>query len=218
MDAQNVKQLLIRFLSYSWLVCILVFRWEMCRLSKSSEIRFLLHFPLLNAYYKGETIFHGRRRRVNFRRSINKSAVVWQNEERILVKWLIFLSGPFRSSRNLIYLCQIFVIWRENQTSEIKVFKIFQATIMNSSMDEVKEKEIAFLPENFYNVRFSENYCFAVHKEDAESLSWCVSLWCSGQGAAWTCRSTGFDSRRRRFQYPCIVFGLFFLTLFSFQK
>ena len=68
-------------------------------------------------------------------------------------------------------LCQIFVIWRENQTSEIKVFKIFQATIMNSSMDEVKEKEIAFLPGNFYNVRFSENYCFAVHKGDAESLS-----------------------------------------------
>ena len=68
-------------------------------------------------------------------------------------------------------LCQIFVIWRENQTSEIKVFKIFQATIMNSSMDEVKEKEIAFLPGNFYNVRFSENYCFAVHKGDEESLS-----------------------------------------------
>ena len=42
---------------------------------------------------------------------------------------------------------------------------------MNSSMDEVKEKEIAFLPGNFYNVRFSENYCFAVHKGDAESLS-----------------------------------------------
>ena len=149
MDAQNVKQLLVRFLSYSWLVCILVFGWEMCRLPKSSEIRFLLHFPLLNAYYKGETIFHGRRGRVSFRRSINKSAVVWQNEERILVKWLIFLSGPFRSSRNLIYLCQIFVIWRENQTSEIKAFKIFQATIVNSSMDEVKEKEIAFLPEIF---------------------------------------------------------------------
>ena len=51
------------------------------------------------------------------------------------------------------------------------VLKIFQATIMNSSMDEVKEKEIAFLPGNFYNVRFSENYCFAVHKGDAERLS-----------------------------------------------
>ena len=123
----------------------------------------------------------------------------------------------FRSTRNLIYLCQIFVIWRENQTSEIKVFKIFQATIMNSSMDEVKEKEIAFLPGNFYNVRFSENYCFAVHKGDAESLSWCVSLWCSGQGVAWTCRSTGFDSRRRCFLFLCIVFGLFFFkTIFLF--
>ena len=49
--------------------------------------------------------------------------------------------------------------------------KILQATIMKSSMDKVKEKEIAFLPGNFYNVRFSENYCFAVHKGDAESLS-----------------------------------------------
>ena len=37
------------------------------------------------------------------------------------------------------------------------VLKILQATIMNSSMDEVKEKEIAFLPGTFYNVRFSEN-------------------------------------------------------------
>ena len=27
-------------------------------------------------------------------------------------------------------------------------------------MDEVKEKEVAFLPGNFYNVRFSKNYCF----------------------------------------------------------
>ena len=122
----------------------------------------------------------------------------------------------FRSTCNLIYLCQIFVIWRENQTSEIKVFKIFQATIMNSLMDEVKEKEIAFLPGNFYNVRFSENYCFAVHKRDAESLSWCVSLWCSGQGVAWKCRSTGFESRRRCFLFLCILFGLLFLTLFFF--
>ena len=42
---------------------------------------------------------------------------------------------------------------------------------MNSSTDEVKEKEIAFLAGNFYSVRFSENYCFAVHKGDAERLS-----------------------------------------------
>ena len=63
-----------------------------------------------------------------------------------------------------------FAIWRENQRSEIKVFKIFQATIMNSSTDEVKEKQIAFLQGNFSNVRFSENYCFAFHEGDAESL------------------------------------------------
>ena len=47
----------------------------------------------------------------------------------------------------------------------------FQATIMKSSMDEVREKGIAFLQGNFDNVRFSENYCFAVDKGDAESLT-----------------------------------------------
>ena len=47
----------------------------------------------------------------------------------------------------------------------------FPATIMKSSVDEVREKEIAFLQGNFDNVRFSENYCFAVHKGDAESLT-----------------------------------------------
>ena len=36
---------------------------------------------------------------------------------------------------------------------------------------QVREKEIAFLPGNFDNVRFSENYCCAVHKGDAESLT-----------------------------------------------
>ena len=50
-------------------------------------------------------------------------------------------------------------------------FQGFQATIMKSSVDEVREKEIAFLQGNFDNVRFSENYCFAVHKGDAESLT-----------------------------------------------
>ena len=40
-----------------------------------------------------------------------------------------------------------------------------------SSVDEVREKEIAFLQGNFDNVRFSKNYCFAVHKGDAESLT-----------------------------------------------
>ena len=40
---------------------------------------------------------------------------------------------------------------------------------MKSSVDEVREKEIAFLQGNFDNVRFSENYCFA--ERDAESLT-----------------------------------------------
>ena len=34
-----------------------------------------------------------------------------------------------------------------------------------------KGKRDAFLQGNFDNVRFSENYCFAVHKGDAESLT-----------------------------------------------
>ena len=42
---------------------------------------------------------------------------------------------------------------------------------MKSSVDEVREKEIAFLQGNFDNVRSSENYCFAVDKGDTESLT-----------------------------------------------
>ena len=109
------------------------------------------------------TIFHGRRGRVSFRCSINKSAVVWENEDRLPVKWSSFLSGRFRSTF-WPYLCHIFAIWRENQTGEIKVFKR-QLWFMKSSVDEIREKEIAFLQGNFDNVRFWENYCFAVHIE-----------------------------------------------------
>ena len=47
----------------------------------------------------------------------------------------------------------------------------FQARIMECSVDEVREKEFAFLQGNFDNVRSSENYCFAVHKGDTESLT-----------------------------------------------
>ena len=57
----------------------------------------------------------------------------------------------------------------KNQTGEIKVFK--RQLMMKSSVDEVRVKEIAFLQGNFDNVRFSENYCFAVHEGDAESLT-----------------------------------------------
>ena len=42
---------------------------------------------------------------------------------------------------------------------------------MKSSVDEVREKGIAFLQGNFDNVHFSENYWFPVHKGDAESLT-----------------------------------------------
>ena len=44
------------------------------------------------------TISHGRRGRLSFRCSIKKSAVVWENEERLPVKWSSFLSGRFRST------------------------------------------------------------------------------------------------------------------------
>ena len=47
-----------------------------------------------------ETIFHGCRGRVSFQCSINKSAVVWQNEERLSVKW-----SSFQLTHYLIYLC-----------------------------------------------------------------------------------------------------------------
>ena len=180
----------------------------MRRLSQSSEIRFLLHFPLLNAYYKGETIFHGRRGRVSFRRSINKSAVVSQND------WSSCRN--LRSTPNLIYLCQIFVIWRENQTSEIKIFKIFQATIINSSMDEVKEKQNAFLPGNFYNVRFSKNYCFAVHKGDEESLSWCVSTMVQWSRSCLNVQINRVRLPSTLFSVSLYLFGPLFLTLFFF--
>ena len=49
----------------------------------------------------------------------------------------------------------------ENQTGRDRGF---QATIMKSSVDEVRGKETEFLQGNFDNVRFSENYCFAAHK------------------------------------------------------
>ena len=60
LNVQNEIQLLSRVFSYSWLVCLLGFCWEMCRLSKPI-IRFrrasLLFFTLLDACenYKGSS-------------------------------------------------------------------------------------------------------------------------------------------------------------------
>ena len=56
LDAQNEIQLLARFLSYSWLVCLLVFLVEKCAACQSyrkSDFGWIAftHFPLLNAYY-----------------------------------------------------------------------------------------------------------------------------------------------------------------------
>ena len=57
LDAQNEIQMLARFFSYSWLVCLLVFLVEKCAACQShlkSDFRWIAftHFPLLNAYYK----------------------------------------------------------------------------------------------------------------------------------------------------------------------
>ena len=60
LNVQNEIQLLSRVFSYSWLVCLLGFCWEMRRLSKPI-IRFrmasILFFTLLDAYenYKGSS-------------------------------------------------------------------------------------------------------------------------------------------------------------------
>ena len=55
LDAQNEIQLLARFLSYSWLVCLLFFWLRNAPLVKVIGIRFQMDrfyfdFPLLNAY------------------------------------------------------------------------------------------------------------------------------------------------------------------------
>ena len=52
----------------------------------------------IHADFHWVTISHGRRGRLSFRCSIKKSAVVWENEERLPVKWSSFLSGRFRST------------------------------------------------------------------------------------------------------------------------
>ena len=86
-----------------------------------------------------ETIFHGCRGRVSFQCSINKSAVVWQNEERLSVKW-----SSFQLTHYLINYLLV----------SQKIFAVRWKT--NSFVDEVKEKDIAFLQGNFGNVRCSK--------------------------------------------------------------
>ena len=59
----------------------------------------------------------------------------------------------------------------------------------------------------------AEKNCFDMTRLIFKS---CVSLWCSGQVVACTCKTDSF-SRRRRFLFLCIVFfflfGLFILTV-----
>ena len=93
---------------------------------------------------------------MSFQCLIDKSAVVWENEVRST-----FLSGLFWSTRDPIF--RNLAGKPDLQTGKIKVLKSFQATIMNSSVDQVKKKKIAFLQGNFDNARFSENNCFAVY-------------------------------------------------------
>ena len=44
-----------------------------------------------------------------------------------------------------------------------------------------------------------------------------MSLWCSAQGVACTCRKIGFDSRRRCFPFLCTVLIYFFLFSLCFS-
>ena len=80
----------------------------------------------------GETIFYERRWRVSFWCSINESAVVWQNEERLPlpVGTLSVDSWPY-----LVITSH----FRNVAGKPEKQDQRFQAT-MNSSVDEVKDK------------------------------------------------------------------------------
>ena len=78
----------------------------------------------------------------------------------------------------------------------------FQATIMKSSVDEVREKEIAFLQGNFDNVRFSENYCFAVHKGDAESLTDLIDRYLSLNSTSFTQAEKHVKGKKSQTLFP----------------
>ena len=54
LDAQNEIQMLARFLSYSWLVCLLVEKCAACQSHRKSDFGWMAftHFPLPDAYYK----------------------------------------------------------------------------------------------------------------------------------------------------------------------
>ena len=113
------------------------------------------------------TIFHGRRVRVSFRCSINKSAVVWEMKR----DFRLNDRASCREASGRLFDLSSVSHFRNLAGKPDGRDQGFQATIMKSSEDEVREKEIAFLQGNFDNVRFSENYCFAVHKGEAESLT-----------------------------------------------
>ena len=59
-----------------------------------------------------------------------------------------FLSGPFRSTRDPIFRMQSGRKTRSADKQD-QGSQVFQATIINSSVDQVKEKKIAFLQGNF---------------------------------------------------------------------
>ena len=77
---------------------------------------------------------------MSFQCLIDKSAVVWENEVRST-----FLSGLFWSTRDPIF--RNLAGKPDLQTGKIKVLKSFQATIMNSSVDQVKKKRLHFFKE-----------------------------------------------------------------------
>ena len=116
---------------------------------------------------RGVTIFHGRRVRVTFRCSINTSAVVWEMKRDFRLN---DRASCREASGRLFDLSYVTFSQSGGKTGRARS-RFSSDNIMKSSEDEVREKEIAFLQGNFDNVRFSENYCFAVHKGEAESLT-----------------------------------------------
>ena len=99
-------------------------------------------------------IFHGRRGRVSCWRSINETAVVWQNEERLPlpVGTLPVDSWPYLLIMS--HFCNL-------AGKRYKRDQGFQATyefLCARSKGKI----------DFGNVRCLENYCFAVHKGDGK--------------------------------------------------
>ena len=156
---------------------------------KNNSPQFNVSLRFIRVFIHRVTIFQGRRGRVSFRCSINKSAVVWQNEERLPVKWSSFLSGRFRSTF-WPYLCHIFAIWRENQTGEIKVrSKGIRDCISSRKFWQCSEELLFCSPQrrrrksNWYDRQISYFYIFTVWAlKNNQTLIWWSTVFDHFQG------------------------------------